>query len=67
MRQRIAEDPNFVHLNRFGYSLQKLSERYPDGCPPRIIAQALMISEDDVGALYAGIVSKLRDLMGVES
>jgi hypothetical protein len=66
VHRRIAEDPDFVYVKRFGYSLQKLLERYPDGCPRRIVAQALMISEDDIEPLYQSIVVKLRGLMGVE-
>ncbi len=65
VRRLIAEDPDFVHLKRFDYSIRKLLERYPDGCPTRIIAQALMITEEDVEAQYQSIVVKLRESMGV--
>ena len=63
-RQMLYEDPDFIALKRYDYSLTKLMERYPDGCPDRIIASALMITEDDVEALHQEIVRKLRKAMG---
>jgi hypothetical protein len=65
-RKKILYDPDFVFLKRFDYSIDQLMERYPDGCPTRIIAQALMLTEDDVDELYERLVLKLRRLMGVE-
>jgi len=66
VRRRITDDLDFVHLKRFDYSLNKLVERYPEGCPTRLISQALMITEDDVDELYQTVVAKLRTAMGVE-
>lgn len=65
-KKLLVEDPNFVAIKRYGYSLTKMLERYPDGCPHRLIAQALLITEDDVQAMYDGIVLKLRARMKVE-
>jgi hypothetical protein len=65
-RKRLYNDPDFIALKRFGYSLKNLLDRYPDGCPDRIIASALMITEDDVATIYEQIIQKLRDRMGVE-
>lgn len=64
--QRIVEDPDFVNLKRFEYSLAQVMDRWPEGAPDRTIAQALMISEDDVQALYQGVVAKLQGLLKVE-
>lgn len=64
--QRIQNDPDFVALKRFEYSLEKVMERFPEGAPDRTIAQALMISEDDVPRLYAEIVVRLREKLKVE-
>ncbi len=59
--RRINEDPDFVLLKRFDYSIVKLLARYPDGVPnDKIIAQALLITEEDVENLYGTIVEKLR-------
>ena len=65
LRRLLEEDPDFIYLKRFDYSLKKLLERYPDGCPDRIIANALLMTEDDIQALYEKIVIKLRNAMGV--
>jgi len=64
-RRLITTDEDFVYSKRFGYSLKKLLERYPDGCPDRVIAAVLLITEDDVEAHYQRIVIKLRNAMGV--
>lgn len=61
----ISEDEDFVYLKRFGYSLNKVLERYPEGCPDRIIAQALCMTEEEVGEMYEEIVTRLRAFMGV--
>lgn len=65
-KKKIAEDPDFVYLKRFDFSLNKLLQRYPDGCPDRIIANALMVPEAEVEELYQSAVAKLRLIMGVE-
>ena len=63
---RLLTDPDFIVTKRFGNSLEKLLERYPDEVPPRYIAQALGISELDLDTLYAGMLEKLRTSMKVE-
>jgi len=66
IRSRIDGDPDFVNLKRFDYSLAKLLERYPEGCPDRVIAHALLVSEEEVEELYDIAVERLRELMGVK-
>lgn len=66
-KKRLELDPDFIALKRFDYSLQKLLQRYPEGCPDRIIANALLIAEEDVEEIYGSTVLKLRGLMGVEN
>lgn len=63
---KIQNDPDFVASKRFDYSLARVLERFPDGAPDRTIAQALMISEDDVQRLYEEIVLRLRQKLKVE-
>lgn len=66
IQQRLNDDPDYVHLRRFGYSVEKLLERYPDGCPDKMIAAALLITEEELATAYAKIVQYLRDTMEVE-
>lgn len=62
----IDNDEDFVYVKRFDYSLKKLLEKYPDGAPDRVIAQALMITEEDVEKTYQHIVQKLKDSLGLD-
>lgn len=62
--KKIQTDEGFVYLKRYKYSLKRLLDRYPEGCPDKVIAAALMITEEDVEAEYERIVVKLRELIG---
>ncbi len=64
-RARIISEEDFVYSKRFGFSLLKVEERYPDGAPHRLIAAMLMITEEDVQEHYNRIVDVLRAKMGV--
>lgn len=64
-KQLIEEDTDFVYMKRFNFSLARVIERYPDGAPDRVVAQALFLTEDEVGEIYQQIVLKLRTLMGI--
>lgn len=66
IRNRLVNEPNFINLKRFDYSLKKLLERYPEGCPVRVIAHALVLAEVEVEDLYQQAVEHLREAMGVE-
>lgn len=59
----IESEEDYIYLKKYDFSLKKLLERYPDGCPNRIIAQALLMSEDDIEELYEQIVEKLKQRM----
>lgn len=63
----IENDPNYIASKRYSYSLSKLLERYPDGCPDRIIATVLQLSEEEVEQRYQKIILKLRKSMKVDS
>jgi len=65
-RRLIDTDPDFVFMKRFDYSLDKLMERYPDGAPAKIIAQAMMMTEDEVEELYEAVIVKMRQALRVE-
>jgi hypothetical protein len=65
IKRKIATDPDFVALKRFGFSLKKVVERYPDGAPTKIVAQALLMEEAEVEEIYRRVVLKLREEMKV--
>jgi hypothetical protein len=60
----LDQDPDFVVAKRHDYSLAKLIERYPDGCPDRLIAAVLLMTEDDVAERRAQIIATLRQAVG---
>lgn len=63
----IELDPEYVYLRRYDFSVTKLLERYPDGAPDHIIAQALLTTEDEVQRIYEGAVAKLREHLKVDA
>ena len=59
-RKLIDTSPDFVNAPRFGNSLNKLLEKYPDGAPDRVVAQALMMTQEEVDELLKRVLYKLR-------
>jgi hypothetical protein len=66
-RERISTDPDFIFLKRFDYSLASLVEKHPGGVSTRVVAAALMVTEDDVNDIYENIILKLRDILKIEA
>lgn len=66
IRKRVLEEPTYVNAKRFDNDLASLEERYPDGCPDHVIAQALVLSVHEVHKEDEQITAKMRGLMGVE-
>ncbi len=67
MSNPLESDEDYVALKRFGYSLKQTLERYPDGLPTHLIAQALKMDEEEVEDRYEAIVAQLRELMKVDT
>lgn len=65
VNKKLQKDPNFIALKRFDYDIKQLEDRY-EVCPAHIIAQALLISEDQVEAEVQKVILKLRNLMGIQ-
>lgn len=64
-KRLVETEPDFVAIKRFEYSLNKLMMKYPEGAPTKVIAQALLVTEDEVEELYEGIIMKLRQALDV--
>lgn len=62
---KLKDDSSFVLMRRFNYSIEKLEERYPMGCPDHIAAQSLGLEIEELQNQYLQIVKKLRANMGV--
>lgn len=65
IRRKLVHEPDYVFLKRFDFSLAKLVEKYPEGVPDRVIAQGLLLTEEDVREIYEHIVLKLRRTMRI--
>ena len=66
-KNKIILDPNFINIKRFDFSMDTLLQRYPDGAPDKVVASALMMTEEEVADFYEGVVEKLRSIMGVKN
>ncbi len=64
-RQKIESAEDYVYLARFQFSMKKLLERYPDGVPNRLIAQGLLLTEDEVEAKFQAVIRKIRRALKV--
>jgi hypothetical protein len=60
VRLLIENDPDWIAIKRFDFSLRRLLERYPEGVPSRIICQALCMDEAQVETLYQSVLQKLK-------
>jgi hypothetical protein len=66
IRKKIESEPDFVNLKRYDFSLEKLLDKFPDGVPNKMIAQALLMTEEEVEKIYQQVVLKLRKEMKVD-
>lgn len=60
MKVLIETDEDFIASKRFDFSLKKLLERYPEGAPDKVIAQALLVTEEELAELEKSVIEKLR-------
>lgn len=65
-KQLIKSDKDFIYSKRFDNSLSKLLEKYPEGVPNKVIAQVLLITEEEVEKIVEEAVLSLRKSMVVE-
>jgi hypothetical protein len=59
-------DEDFVKSPKFDNSLARFVEENPEGVDDATIARLLMISEEEVRAIYAEAIQKLQKAMGVK-
>ncbi len=66
MTNKLLEDEDHILLKRFNYSIKETLERYPDGVPEHLIAQALGLDEHEVTQQYQEVIEQLRAIMKVD-
>lgn len=63
----IDENPDYVYSRRHKNSLTILRKKYGDGpVPIKVIASALLMTEDEVQLTLKSILKKLRTAMNVQ-
>jgi hypothetical protein len=62
---RLQTDPDFIAVRRFKYSLKELEKKHPDGCPDRLVAAALNISEEELQVRMKCVIDVCRIRMGI--
>lgn len=61
MKNEIETNPDYICLPRYGCSLKRVLDRYPDGVPTAsMAAKALNVTEEEYEALVSGAMEKLR-------
>lgn len=60
LRETLNTDKDFVCLPRYGCSLRRVMDRYPDGVPDTMGAEALHLSVNAYNDLVNGAMEKLR-------
>lgn len=65
LANRVLTEPDFIAIKRFGYDLDTLAAKYPDGAPDHVIATALLVAEEDVEQIWLNAVTNLKALLGV--
>ena len=66
INELIQKDNDFIYSKRFDFSIEKLLERYPDGAPLKVIAQVLLITEEEVEKLTQEAIVSIRKKMKVD-
>lgn len=66
IQELLHKDPDFIYSKRFDFSIDKLLERYPDGAPLKVIAQVLLITEEEVEKLTQTAIVSIRKKMKVD-
>lgn len=66
IQELLHKDKDFIYSKRFDFSIEKLLERYPDGAPPKVIAQVLLITEEEVEKLTQAAIVSIRKKMKVD-
>ena len=57
---RIDNDSDFIISKRFGNSLVRLLNKYPDGVPDKIICRVLQITPEEMKKHYGCAIMKIK-------
>jgi hypothetical protein len=57
---KIDEDPDFILSNKYSNSLKKFLDQNPNGASDSTICRMLDISQEELDAIYASAMQKLK-------
>ncbi len=60
VKQAVRNEPDFIACSRFKCSLKILLERYPEGVPPDLQSQALVMTPEEIETEYQAAMASLR-------
>lgn len=66
IQELLQKDKDFIYSKRFDFSIDRLLERYPEGAPTKVIAQVLLITEEEVEKMTQEAIVSLREKMKVD-
>ena len=64
-KSKIETEEDFINYPKFSNSLKKLVAKYPDGVEDSVIAKVLMLTEEEVQALFKKYVEETRKRLGL--
>jgi hypothetical protein len=66
MIRKIIEDEDFIRCPKCANSLNRYTQRHPDGVENSMIARLLMMTEEEVDTLYQSTLILLRKDVDVD-
>jgi hypothetical protein len=59
-KAKILQDEDFVDCPKFKNSIKKIKEKNPDGIDDKLIAEILLLTPEELEALYLNSLQKIR-------
>jgi hypothetical protein len=66
IKDKIADDADFILCPKFGNSIKKLIETYNDGIDNAKIAKVLLMTEKEVEETYQSAINKIRQYLNIK-
>lgn len=60
-KQKIKQEEDFIDCPKFKNSVKKLIEKYPDGVDDETISKVLLMSEEEIQAVYIKTIQKIKN------
>lgn len=66
IQQKIETEEDFIDSPRFGYSIEKIIDRYPDGVDYGTISKVLHLTPEEVEKTFLTALKKVQEKMKLE-